>query len=289
MQFIIHIIIFALIFSILSCWFRFFIKIKWNCDYSYIAIVMFSSYISAILNTKFWISMFGTFWISLLCTIPFALLVFLLSKRLNDFYFSIGTLSFYILIYQLAYNTEFLTNWAYGVSNIKRFLIWDFSILWNEKYLILMLIISAILFGWLYFFKKTSTYKNFIWRWENELSLKSLWISSNKSKLLIICLSALLATIAWSCYTFYYCYISPSSFWFSTLILILIIVFISYKYNEFGVVLVSVIILALYEGLRFIKFVDPSRIWYFREIIFSLIVIVIAFLTFKKFNFWREQ
>jgi len=289
MEFIVHIMIFALIFSILATWFRFFLKIKWNCDYSYIAIVIFASYICAILNTKYWIWMVWTFFITLICSIPFTILVYLLSKKLNDFYFSIWTLSFYILIYQFAYNTERLTNWAYGIANIKRNLFWNITIPWIWEYLWLILIIWIIIFVTLHLFKKSLIYKNFIWRWENELSLKSLWISSNKSKFYIICLSALLATIAWLCYTFYYCYISPSTFWFSTLVLILIIVFLSYKYNEFGVILISIIILSLYEWLRFIKVVDPWKIWYLREIIFSLVIIVVAFINFKKINFWREQ
>ena len=289
MQFIIHILNFALIFSIIACGFRFFIKIKWNCDYSYIAIVIFSSYLCAILNTSFWIGMIGSFLLSLVWSIPFTLLVFYLSKRLNDFYFSMGTFALYILIYLLAYNLNGLTNWVYWIANVKRILFWNILNMWIQGYLLIMLGVSIIAFWLLYLFKKSSLYKSFVWWWESELVTKSLWISSSKSKFLIICLSALLATLAWSCYTFYYCYVAPWTFRISTLILILSIVFLSYKYNEFGVIIISIIMLFLYEWLRFLKVVDPSKIWYLREMIFSLIIIIVVFITFKKINFWREE
>lgn len=289
MDFIVHILNFALIFSILAYGFRFFIKIKWNCDFSYIAIVIFSSYLCSILNTKFWIGMFGAFLLSLIWSIPFTLLIFQLSKRLDDFYFSIGTFALYILIYQLAYNLDSITNWAYWIANVKRILFWNTLNIWIQQYLLIMWIISIIVFLLLYLFKNSSIYKTFIWWWESELVTKSLWISSNKSKFYIICLTAILATLAWCCYTFYYCYVSPWTFWISTLILILSIVFLSFKYSELGVIIVSILMLTLYEWLRFLKLVDPGQIWYLREIVFSLLIIIIAFISFNKINFWRED
>ena len=106
---------------------------------------------------------------------------------------------------------------------------------------------------------------------------------------IIILLTIILASIAWASYTFYYWYIDPSSFWFSMLILVLTIVFLSYKNDEFWVLLFSVLIMFFYEWLRFVKFVPPWKIWYIREILFSFVIVIVAFIIFKKINFWREQ
>jgi len=49
-QFILHIIITAIIFTVIASGFKFFIKIKGGLDFSYIAIIMFASYIGALAN-----------------------------------------------------------------------------------------------------------------------------------------------------------------------------------------------------------------------------------------------
>jgi hypothetical protein len=44
-----------------------------------------------------------------------------------------------------------------------------------------------------------------------------------------------------------------------------------------------------YEYLRFFKVVDPSKIGYFREMLFGIIVVVVAFVVFRKTSFGREN
>lgn len=287
MQFIYHILITSFIFWLLASWFRFFIKLKWNCDFSYLAIVIFSSYVCAILNTRFWFWFLSSLWISIVLNIPFTIIIFLLSKRLNEFYFSIWTMTLYILVYQLAYNLK-ITNWAFWISWITKNVVWNFgldSLLW---FLCLMFVVAIVVFSLLFLFKKSFLYKSLLAWWEKEISLKSLWISVSMCKFIIILMTIILASIAWACYTFYYWYIDPSSFWFSMLVLVLTIVFLSYKYNEFWVILLAVLIMFFYEWLRFVKFVDPWKIWYVREMMFSFVMIIVALIMFKKIKFWRE-
>lgn len=288
MQFVLHILTTAFIFSLLASWFRFFIKLKWSCDFSYMAIVIFASYICALLNTKFWFWFLWSLWISFIASIPFTFVIFLLSKRLNAFYFSIWTITLYILAYQLAYNLK-ITNWPFWILWITKNIIWNIEINSLVWFLVFMILVVIIVFTILFLFKKSILYKSLVARWEKEIPLKSLWISVSIRKILIILLTVVLASIAWACYTFYYWYIDPSSFWFSMLILVLTIVFLSYKYNEFWVMLFSLWIMFFYEWLRFVKFVPPWKIWYIREILFALVMIIVAFITFKKINFWREE
>lgn len=288
MPFVYHILIVSLIFGLLASGFRFFIKLKWNCDFSYLAIVIFASYVCAILNTKLWFWFLWSLWISIISAIPFAFLIFLLSKRLNAFYFSIWTITLYILAYQLAYNLE-ITNWSFWILWITKNIVWNIEANSLVSFLIMMFLVSIIVFTLLFLFKKSVLYKSLVAWGEKEIPLKSLGISISMCKILIILISVVLASIAWACYTFYYWYIDPSSFWFPMLILVLTIVFLSYKYNEFWVVLSAILIMFFYEWLRFVKFVEPWKIWYIREILFSLAMIIVAFITFKKINFWREQ
>jgi len=289
LQFALHIIISAIIFAILTSGFRFFIKLRWTIDFSYLAIVIFASYASALFNINFWLGIITSILLSFGLSILFTFLVLFLSSKLNDVYFSIWTFALYILAYQLAYNMESITWWALGLSWISRNLIWSFMVTSLSSYLILSLIILILLFTFLFFFKKSYFYKVLTWRWENEIVVKSLWANIIKYKFAMILITTFLATVWWWLYTFYYLYIDPSSFRLSMLILLVVIWFISYKYNDRWILGTSIIVMFAYEYLRFFKVVDPSKIGYFREMLFGLIVVVVAFIVFRKTNFGREN
>ncbi len=288
-QFALHIIISAIIFAILTSGFRFFIKLRWTIDFSYLAIVIFASYASALFNINFWLGILASILLSFGLSILFTFLVLFLSSKLNDVYFSIGTFALYILAYQLAYNMENITWWALGLSWISRNLIGSFMVTSLWSYLILSLIILILLFTFLFLFKKSYFYKVLTWRGENEIVVKSLWTKITKYKFVMILITTFLAAVGWWLYTFYYLYIDPSSFWLSMLILLVVIWFISYKYNDRGIFGTSLIVMFAYEYLRFFKVVDPSKIGYFREMLFGIIVVVVAFVVFRKTSFGREN
>ena len=155
LQFILHITISAIIFAILTSGFRFFIKLRWTIDFSYLAIVIFASYTAALLNIHFWLGILVSIFLSCTVSILFTFLVLFLSSKLNDVYFSIGTLALYILAYQLAYNLEAITWWALWLSWISRNLIGLLSVTSLWSYLLLSLAIITVLFTWLFFFKKS--------------------------------------------------------------------------------------------------------------------------------------
>lgn len=289
MQFALHIIISAIIFAILTSGFRFFIKLRGTIDFSYVAIVIFASYAAALLNIHFWLGILISIVISFGVSILFTFLVLFLSSKLSDVYFSIGTLALYILAYQLAYNLEGITWWALGLSWISRNLIGSIMVNSLRSYLFLSLGILIILFTFLFLFKKSYFYKVLAWRWENEIVVKSLWTSITKYKFVMIVITTFLAAVGWWLYTFYYLYIDPSSFWLSMLILLVVIGFTSYKFNDRWIFGTSLLVMFAYEYLRFFKVVDPSKIGYFREMIFGFIIIIVAFMVFRKTNFGREN
>jgi len=289
MNFAIHILISAIIFAILASGFKFFVKLRWSIDFSYIAIVIIASYTAALCNMYWGIWMMGTICVSFFVSIFFTILVLFLSSKLDDLYFTIWTLSLYILFYQLAYNLESITWWALWLSGISRNLIGNVTIPWLNPFLLTSAIIALILFVWLMILKRSYFYKTLLGWWENEKVSKSLWVKVTKYKFFMILLTSLFAVVWANLYTFYYLYIDPSSFWISFLVLILIISFISYKWNDWWTLIVSIVIMFIYEYLRFFKMVDPSQIWYLRESLFGFIIVVIAFISFKNIKFGREH
>jgi branched-chain amino acid transport system permease protein len=233
--------------------------------------------------------MLSSFAISFFLSLVFTFLVLILSGKLNEMYFMIGTFTLYMLVYQLAYNLEPLTGGALGLGGIQRVLVGEVVI--SDLPMFLWWIGGAVvaIIVLLWYLKRTSFYKVLIARAEREVVVKSLGLQVSRYTLGMILLSTFLASIAGMFYTFYYLYIDPSSFRFSTLMLALVIVLLSYKWNDVGTLIISLVILYMYEYLRFFKLVEASKIGYVREMIFGMIIMLLAFFFFRKVKFTRER
>jgi ABC-type branched-subunit amino acid transport system permease subunit len=103
--------------------FRFFIKLKGTIDFSYVGLIIFGTYTTVLLHIHLgWGMLLATF-VAFLLSLCFTVLILALSARLQDIYFAIGTLAFYLLINQLANNMDTATGGALGLSDIHR-VIW---------------------------------------------------------------------------------------------------------------------------------------------------------------------
>jgi hypothetical protein len=69
----------------------------------------------------------------------------------------------------------------------------------------------------------------------------------------------------------------------------LVIVFLSYRRNEIWTLFVAMLILFCYEYLRFFKLVATNNMGYFREIVFGILIMLLAFFFFRKIKFLREN
>lgn len=288
-SFLVHIAISAIIFAILASGFRFYVRLKGTLDFSYLAIVIFASYTAALCNIHRDIGILASIAIAFALSLLFTFFVLYLSSRLDDVYFTIWTLALYILAYQLAFNLEWITGGALWMSGMNRNIIGDIFAPGLQPYLIFSAIIGAIIFAGLLYFKRTYLYRILQWWGENAVVIKSLGVQISWHKLIMIGITTLLASIGWWLYSFYYLYIDPPTFWLGMLILLITISFVSYKRNDLGVLLVSFIVLLGYEYLRFFKVVDAAKVGYLREIIFGLLIIIVAFVIFRKTSFGRSQ
>lgn len=287
-EFFYHISILSIIFFIICSWFKFFLKIRLTLDLSYIWIIIFSTYLWFILNNHYWTSLLTSILLSFICSIPITFLLLFLSSKLNWAYFVIWTLSIYMIFLQIVKNTEELTWWIFWLSLNKQNIIWNNIVDWMQEFFWIYLTITLIILILLYYIKKSFFYKILKWWWENELSLKTLWVNSILYKFWMILLTTFLAVLWWNLYWLYHMYIEPNSFWFTMLDMVLIISLISYKLTNTWTLIVSFLVIWLYEYIRFFKIVEVSQIWYFREIIFWLIIMITSFVIFKLTKFWRE-
>jgi len=288
-SFLLHIVVSSLIFGLMGLGFKIFLKLRSTLDFSYIGIIIFSAYASSLVNIhRGW----GILWsmaIAIVFSLFFTGFVLYLSDRLSGAYFDIGTLAFYILCLQLAFNLEWITGGALGLSGMGRNFVWSLSLWSLESYGIMTIIVSLLCLFFLSRFKKTYFYTILRWRGERELVVKSLWVEVSIYKFTMIVITTVLAAIGWSLFAFYYLYIDPPSFWLYLLTLLVIIGLVSYRINDWWTMLVALGVVFFYEILRFAKIVDPSQVWYVREIMIVLIQVFAAYLVFKKHGFERSQ
>lgn len=287
LEFFYSIFVIVIVFFILSSGFKFFLNLKWELDFSYFAIIIFWSYISIIVNNLLSIWIIWSIFVAFLLSIFFTFFVLYFSSKLSNVYFIIWTLSIYILSLHFARNIE-ITWWAMWISAINQNIIWDYSLQSWYDYFLFSSIILLIIIIILIYIKKTLFYKALIWWWENELILKSLWINVKLYKLFMIILTTFLAIVWWWIYSFYFMYISVESFWLTLISTVIVISFLSYKFNEIGTFIISFLVIFGYEYLRFLKIVDQTHLWYFREIIFSILIMISSYFMFRNTDFWRD-
>lgn len=288
-NFLLHIVIMSIIFTILAVGFKFFLKLIGTLDFSYMGIVMFGSYAAALVHLHRWLGILASIGIAFVVSLPFTLLIMYLSTKLSELYFAIGTLTLYVLMYQLAFNLESITNGAFWLTKIGRELIGNIQLSSLPSFFFFAGVIMILLFCWLFFFKRTYFFRVLQAWGEWPIITKSLWIYSWKYVGVMVMITTLLAVVGWSLFAFYYRYIDPPSFWIGMLTMLLIISFVSYKYNERLTFIVGLVVMFGYEYLRFFKVVDVAKLWYMREIIFTLLVVIVSFIVLKNLQFERKQ
>ena len=286
-EFILHLLISAIIIYILVSWFKIFLNLRGTIDFGYIWIIIFWAYSSALLNINFELWILSSIFLAFFLSLPFTFLLLYLSSRLSQVYFVIWSLSLYMLILQIAQNVE-ITGWALWLSWMNRDLIWGFQIYSLQSYFIFSLIAWLLVIGFFTNLKKTYFFKTLEAWWENENSIKALWIKSLIYRFFLISITTFLAVLGGGLFSFYYQYISPSSFWLGLLIDILIVWLIAFKMSDSKTLLVAIAVVFVSEYLRFFKIVEASKSWYLKEMIFALAIIVASYFVFKKIQFNRE-
>ncbi len=285
--FLLHIGIFSLIMGLLALWFKFFIKLKATLDFSYVGIVIVSAYSSALAQLHWgrWRLMATLF--AMLVSLLFSVLIVRLASKLSEIYFAIGSFAIYMICFQLSWNLEWLTGWALGLSGLPRQVFVSVSLHSLQSFLLFTSIIALCIILFLRWFLQSYFFRVLQWWGERHLIIQSLGIYSRPYVFAMLCITTLLAALGWSLFAFYFSYIDPNSFSIYLIMLLLIIVFLSYKSGVWGSILVSFGVIFVYEFLRFFKLIDPSLLWYTREMMMDVFVVIAVLFVFTRIHFAR--
>ena len=220
---------------------------------------------------------FGFFPATLLAGIAAAiggLILGLPTLRLRSHYIGIASLGFLIIVHSLIINLEDLTRGALGIPGIPRPFIFGFKFDDDFSFLILTLIFTIIIGGFIYRMIKSSYGKTLETIRENDLAARSIGKNTYKFKLQTYVISAFFTGIAGCLYASYINYIGPSDFFVSQAIFMLAALMVGGAGSFWGSFLGTFILYFTLLGVKFLP-ISPNAIGPVQMMIYSLILILL--------------
>lgn len=280
MEYLIHILIIACIYIILTISLNLIVGFTGLAALGHIAFACIGAYTSSLLALNFGISpwiglVFGAFLAAIL-----GLVIGYPSLRLKGDYLALATFGLGIIVYSVAKNWVSLTRGPMGLSGIPSFSIFGYEISNVWSYLILVAVFVAIT----YFVIRNITDSPFgrILNGirEDEIAIQSLGKNVTKYKLIVFIIGAFFAGIAGILYAHYITFIDPSSFTVMESITVLLMVVFGGMASLSGSFVGAFVLVVFPELLRFLGM--PSAVAApLRQMIYGLLLIVLMI--------WRPQ
>lgn len=215
----------------------------------------------------------------------FGCLLSIPTNKLKGDYLALMSLGFSFVVYAIIINWNELTHGPLGLSGIPRPIILGFDFSNNISFFVLVLVVALLSFLFIYRLANSLFGKALEATRDDELAARSLGKNTSKLKSISLTTSAFFAGIAGSIFASYITFIDPSSFTFTSLVPILLIVIIGGIASLRGTFIATIIIILLPELFRFIglpsEFLGPVR-----QIFYALTLILIIY--FKPRGFYGK-
>jgi len=280
MEYLIHILIIAGIYTILSLSLNLIVGFTGLAALGHIAFACVGAYTSSLLALNFGISP----WIGLvagaiLASILGAIVAYP-SVRLKGDYLALATFGLGVIVYSIAKNWVSLTRGPMGLPGIPSFSIFGYQISNVWSYLILVLIF--VLITYLVIRNITNSPFGRILKGirEDEIASQAMGKNVYRYKLIVFIVGAFFAGIAGSLYAHYISFIDPSSFTIMESITVLLMVVFGGMASLKGSLVGASLLVVLPELLRFLGM--PSSVAApLRQMIYGLLLVVLMI--------WRPQ
>ncbi len=274
MDYILHILTIASIFSILALTLNLVVGFTGLLSLAHAAFFGIGAYTTAILTTSFDFNFFLSLLIGTILATVVALLLGLVLSRFRGDYYLLVTLGFTVIVYQIFVNWSSLTHGALGIPAIPRPEIFGNVLVSMKLFFILCFILLVGVYFISKFLEKSSFGRALKAIREDEEALQVFGYHTYFFKLIIFSLSAGLASIAGSLYASYISFIDPSTFTINESILILSIIILGGLGSLRGSVLGAFLLVFLPEFLRFVGFPDSISA-YLREFVYGAILVIL--------------
>ena len=271
--YVIHLLILIGIYAILALSLQLALGYGGLLNIGHIAFYGIGAYTSALLSMAgypFWFCILSA---GVLASV-FGFLLSIPTNRLKGDYLALSTIGFSFVAYAVMINWNTVTRGPLGIPGIPRPSIFGIGFSDNVNFLILTVVVTIFTYLFIYRIVSSPFGKVLEAIRDDTLATKSLGKNTFKVKSIALATSAFFAGIAGSLFAHYITYIDPSSFSFTQIIPILLIVMIGGLASLPGSIFASIILVLIPEPLRFIGF-SSSIIGPARQIIYTIILLLI--------------
>lgn len=283
MEYILHLIIFILIYILLAQSLSLPAGYSGLISLAHAGFYGVGAYTSALLTVNYGLPFLITLPLAMIFCGITAIIVSTISLRTVDDYFIIITLGIQVVVFSIMNNWQSLTRGPLGIPGIPSIEIFGFSFDDKISFLLLGLFFVGIVWFILNNISRSPFGRVLIALSEDEIFTQSLGKNIHKAKVISFTLSAMFAAIPGVLYAHYISYIDPTSFTIDESIFILSIVIIGGMRNLLKIALAAAFLVLLPEALRFVGM--PNNIAAnMRQIIYGAILIFVIFKSSKKFK-----
>jgi branched-chain amino acid transport system permease protein len=252
MEYLLHLLIFISIYTILSQSLSLTAGYSGLISIAHAAFYGIGAYTTAILAVNYGFSFLLTLPLAILVCGITALIVAIVSIRTVDDYFIVITLGIQVVVFSIMNNWQEFTRGPLGIPGIPPINILGLSIDNHLSFFALSLFFMGLIWFLLNNITRSPFGKILIALSEDEIFTKSLGKNVNKAKVISFAISAMFASVAGVLYAHYISYIDPTSFTIDESIFILSIVIIGGMRDLKRITMVAAFLILLPEVLRFV-------------------------------------
>lgn len=276
MEYCIHIIIIWEITLILSL--GLLIVMGWGGLFNLGQIALFGigSYTTALLTMDAQLPPWIAFAFAPVFAAIFALALGVISLRLSNDYYALGSLAFAMIIYALLCNWKSLTRGVLGIPGIMRPEIFGISLDDNLTFCGLTTALALLTIGITSFLRRVPFGRILRCQAESPDQLSAVGVSPIRMRLVAFVLGAAFAGISGGLYSWYMSFIDPTSFTISEMIFLVSIVILAGLSKVRNVIAASFFLVGLPEALRFTA-VPDSVLGPFRQFLYALILFIVVY------------
>jgi len=280
MEYLIHILIIAGIYTILSFSLNLIVGYTGLAALGHIAFACVGAYTSSLLALNFGISPWiGLIVGAILASILGAIVAYP-SLKLKGDYLALATFGLGVIVYSIAKNWIGLTRGPMGLPGIPSFSIFGYQISNVWSYLILVSVFVVITFIAIRNITSSPFGRILKGIREDEIASQAMGKNVNRHKIIVFVVGAFFAGIAGSLYAHYISFIDPSSFTIMESITVLLMVVFGGMASLKGSLVGASLLVILPELLRFLGM--PSSVAApLRQMIYGLLLVVLMI--------WRPQ
>lgn len=238
------------------------------------------AYTAAILSLHFHLPFLVTLVFAMFISGCIAMIISSIATRTVDDYFIICTLGIQVIIFSMMNNWIGLTKGPFGISGIPPIEIGGIVFDSKFSFLLLSAFLTLCIFSTLMVLSKSSFGRILRSLSEDEVLTQSFGINVTRAKVMSFTISGMFAAIPGVLYAHYISYIDPTNFSLDESIFILTIVIIGGMKSYPGILIATIFLILLPEGIRFIG-LPTSYAANLKQIIYGMIL-VFMMLKYRK-------